>query len=92
MHSGSAESARAIATERRIPVDSSAGSRSRMCAHAHHLQQAVDDLENLVLVESAALTQRKGNILADSQRIEQRAALEDHRDFLADALHVAVSP
>ena len=56
--------------------------------HAYHLEQAVDDLENLFFVEIAAFAERKGNVLADRKRVEECAVLEDHGDFFADALHL----
>ena len=35
-----------------------------------------------------AFAQREGDVFADGERIEQRAILKDHRDFLADALQL----
>src|SRR5581483_8640961 len=55
---------------------------------AHHLQQTGDDLKNLVFGEVFAFTQRKSHILAYGERIKERAALKNHRDFLPDSLQL----
>src|SRR5207249_11570714 len=49
-----------------------------------HFEQSINNLENLLLAEVAPLAQRKGNILAYCQRVEQCAILKDLCDFLAD--------
>ena len=55
---------------------------------AHHLQQPADDLLDLILGEAAAFAQREGDVLADGERIEERAVLENHGDFAAHHLHL----
>jgi hypothetical protein len=77
---GSAARARAIATDRLQQVDH--------LRDAHHLQQSADDLLDLIFGEAAAFAQREGDVLADGQRIEERAVLENHRDFTAHRLHL----
>ena len=71
-----------------MPVERSEGSRSRHACDADHLEQAVDDLLNLVFGELAALAQREGDVFADGDRVEERAVLEDHGDLAADVLQL----
>ena len=52
--------------------------------HTHHLQQPVDDLENLLLAQFPRLAQRERDIFSHGQRIEERTVLKHHGDFLAD--------
>ena len=51
----------------------------------HHGEQAVDDVFLVLLVVIVAQFEREQNIFADRERIEQRAGLEHHGHFLADA-------
>jgi len=46
------------------------------------------DLVGLHLVEAALLAQGKGHVLAHGERVEERPVLEDHGDFLANALQL----
>ncbi len=56
--------------------------------HAYHVQQAVDNLVNLLFVQVMALTQRKGHVFTNAERIEQRAVLKYHGYFFADPLQL----
>ena len=56
--------------------------------HAHHLQEAVHNLINLVFAQFLSFAQREGNVLAHSQGIEQGSVLKNHRHFLADGFEL----
>src|SRR5581483_2144984 len=51
---------------------------------ADEANQPIDKLLNLIFIETTAFAQRKRDVLAYAERIEERPVLEDHRDTLAD--------
>ena len=77
-----------MATARLRPVERLAGERVRHVFSADHADEPVDDLNDLVFDQAAALAQGEGHVFADAHGIEERAVLEDHGDALADGAHV----
>ena len=51
----------------------------------HHPQQAVHHVLLVALVVILAQLQREQHVLGDGERVEQRAGLEHHSHFLANA-------
>ena len=66
MHSGWAASARAIAT---LALHAGGEIRGKQIAHglySHHVEQAVNNLVDLLFIEVAALAQGEGHVLANA--------------------------
>src|SRR3954447_4790074 len=54
----------------------------------HQLQPLAHRARDLVVAHLRMLAQRKGDVLEDGHRIEQRAALEQHPELLPDAVQL----
>ncbi len=75
-----------MATARFRPVERLAGKSIHYIFGAHHVhEQPGHLLLDLLLVEVAALAQRKGHVFPHAEGIEKRAVLEDHGDALANS-------
>ena len=59
-------------------------------ARADQVEQAGNELLNLVLLQTALFAQREGDVFADGEGVEERAVLEDHGDVLADFLEASL--
>ena len=80
--------ARAMATRRRCPPDSSDGFRSMNCDSRTKPEDFLDALAHRVERLIGFLVQLVADILGDRQRVEQRAFLKDHADVGADFHHL----
>src|SRR4029077_4415343 len=56
--------------------------------YAHHVQQPIDDLINLLFIQIMAFAQREGHVLAHAERVKERAVLEHHGHFFANMLEL----
>ena len=84
MMRGRATSARATATRRRWPPESSAGMRSPKSCQAHEAQHLVHAALDLTFVQLAVFHELEGHVLAHGDGVEERAFLEHHPDLQPD--------
>ena len=81
---GLAAIARAIATRRRCPPDSSDGIRSMNSAETDEAQHLFDTGVGLVDRPIELLEELVADVLAHGERVEERALLKDHPEIGAD--------
>ena len=81
-----------MATARFVPVLSSDGSLSADFSDLEHLGKFRDARLFLLRGEVRALFERKRDVFLHSQRIKQRARLENHRDAAANLGQLFFSP
>ena len=82
--------ARAIATRRRWPPDSSDGIRSMYSREADEPEHLLDAPVDLLERHVGLFVQLVADVLADGQRVEQRAFLEDHPEVGAHRHHLVL--
>ncbi len=86
---GFAATARAIATRRRWPPESSDGSRSTYLPQPDEAQHLLDSLPHLVVRRVRLFSEPVADVLSNGQGVEERSFLKQHADVRAQAQEVA---